>query len=136
MSWLDSQMALLTASTTLVELALNWLLQSTLLISAGLLAGRLLERRGSAAQSAVYRTTLAAVLLCPIASVALWLGGVSGWSVALPQPWTLEVATIESTPAPPAVPERSEPVPARFVEPVTAARQVDATTESDQLTIQ
>ncbi len=133
MSWLHSQMALLTAATTVVELALNWVLQSTLLIALGLLGGRLLQQRGSAVQSAVYRTTLAAVLLCPIASMALWLAGVSGWSVALPEPWTLAVATVEATPNALPAPEPLERLPAQPIDPETPPQQIDTTTEADRL---
>ena len=50
---------------------LTWLVQSSVLLALGLLAGRLLRRSGPAVQSGVYRTTLAAVLICPVASVAL-----------------------------------------------------------------
>ncbi len=132
MSWLHSQMALLTTSTTVVELALNWLLQSTLLIGLGLLGGRLLQRRGSAVQSVVYRTTLAAVLLCPIASTGLWLAGVSGWSVALPEPWTVAAVTVDATPTAPPTPRQLEPL-----ETLEANRVViGGTTETDSLSTQ
>lgn len=136
MSWLHSQMALLSVSTTIVELALNWLLQSTLLSGLGLLGGRLLQRRGSAVQSVVYRTTLAAVLLCPIASAGLWLAGVSGWSVALPEPWTVAAVTVDATPTAPPTPRQLEPLETleanRFVPPPL----IDATTETDSLSTQ
>ena len=35
---------------------LTWLVQSTVLLTVGLLAGRLLRRRGPAVQSTLYRT--------------------------------------------------------------------------------
>ncbi len=76
MNWLDTQMALLDVATGAVEIAVNWLLQSTLLIAAGLTIGRLLRMRGSAVQSVVYRTTLAAVLICPLATWGLSLAEV------------------------------------------------------------
>ena len=92
MNWLEAQMVLFDVATGAVEFAVNWLLQSTLLIAAGLTIGRWLRRRGSAAQSVVYRTTLAAVLVCPIASWSLSLAGVSGWSVQLPDGWSYQPA--------------------------------------------
>ena len=62
--------------------AVHWLLQSTLLLGVGLVLGRLLQSRGSAVQSAVYRTTLVAVLLCPFATWSLSQAGLSDWSLA------------------------------------------------------
>jgi beta-lactamase regulating signal transducer with metallopeptidase domain/protocatechuate 3,4-dioxygenase beta subunit len=67
-------------------LVLTWLVQSTALLVAGLLAGFLLRRRGPAVQSALYRTTLAAVILCPIASVSMAAMGFSGLLIRLPVP--------------------------------------------------
>ncbi len=88
MNWLDTQMAVLDAATGAVGFAINWLLQSTMLIAAGLTIGRLLRTRGSAVQSVVLRTTLAAVLVCPLATQGLSLAGVSGWSVKMPRAWS------------------------------------------------
>ena len=90
MHWLHTQMALLDSARAVVSFAANWLLQSTLLIAAGLAVARWLGRRGSALQSAIYRTTLAAVIVCPLATALLARGGVSGWSVELPVAWTYE----------------------------------------------
>jgi len=78
------QVQLLTMCGSIVAFGLNWFLQSTILISAGLFAGWLLRARGSAFQSAVYRTTLLAVLLAPIASLSMDLLGLEGWSLKLP----------------------------------------------------
>jgi beta-lactamase regulating signal transducer with metallopeptidase domain len=50
---------------------LTWLIQSSALLAAGLLAGRLLKWRGPAVQSVLYRTTLVAVFVCPIASMTI-----------------------------------------------------------------
>ncbi len=83
MNSLILQMAILSAAAGAVEFAVNWLVQSTLLIVGGLLLARSLQRQGAAAQSLIYRTTLAAVLLCPIATWGLGRMGVSGWSLAL-----------------------------------------------------
>jgi hypothetical protein len=88
MNWLATQMAVLDTATGAVEFAVNWLLQSTLLIAIGLIIGRLLRQRGSAVQSVVYRTTLAAALICPLATWGLSQAGVSGWSVQVPKGWS------------------------------------------------
>src|SRR6478752_2934149 len=60
-----------TVTTTLAGFGLTWLVQSSILLILGLAAGRLLKRSGPAVQSAVYRTTFAAVLVCPAASAVL-----------------------------------------------------------------
>ncbi|WP_145112616.1 carboxypeptidase regulatory-like domain-containing protein [Botrimarina mediterranea] len=92
------------------ELVVNWLLQSTLLLTAGLALGHALRRRGSAVQSAVYRTTLVAVIACPMATWGLSLAGVSGWSVELPalmaqaEPTTPEAEPVATPPQEPTAP--------------------------------
>ena len=68
-----------------MQLAAVVLMQSTVLIGLGLAAGRLLRGKGAALQSAVYRTTLAAVVLCPAASLLLDRAGVEGFAVVLPK---------------------------------------------------
>ncbi len=70
-------------SSAPAEFLLTWLLQSTALLAIGLLIGRSSRRWGPAVQSTVYRTTLGAVLLCPIASIALAAMGFSGFSLRL-----------------------------------------------------
>lgn len=90
MSSLHLQMTVLDVAATIAGFAANWLLQSTLLIASGLAIAWLLRHRGSAVQSLVYRTTLAAVLLCPLATGLLSLGGVSGWSLEMPVAWTYD----------------------------------------------
>ena len=67
-------------------LVLTWLIQSTVLLAAGLLAGRLLRKRGPAVQSALYRATLGAVILCPVASVSMAAMGFGGLLIRLPVP--------------------------------------------------
>src|SRR6516162_9006276 len=62
----------------------TWVIQSTVLLAAGLLAGRLLRRCGPAVQSTLYRTTLAAVVLCPVASMAMAAMGFSGVMIHWP----------------------------------------------------
>ncbi len=79
------------------ELALTCVIQSTALLVVGLLAGRLLRRSGPAVQSAVYRTTLAAVLLCPCASMLLAAMGCGGLILRLPTRVVADTAT-ESLP--------------------------------------
>ncbi len=76
--------AIMAGSSAPADIMLNWLLQSTALLAIGLLIGRLSRRWGPAVQSAVYRTTLGAVLLCPIASIALTAMGLSGVVLRLP----------------------------------------------------
>jgi beta-lactamase regulating signal transducer with metallopeptidase domain/protocatechuate 3,4-dioxygenase beta subunit len=75
---------LVTGPLSPANFALTWLLQSTVLLAFGLIAGRLLKRSGPAVQSAWYRTTLAAVLLCPSASMLLTTMGFTGLMVHLP----------------------------------------------------
>ena len=65
---------------------LTWLVQSSVLLALGLVAGRYLRRSGPAVQSGVYRTTLAAVLVCPFASARLGAAGFDGLSLRLPSP--------------------------------------------------
>ena len=72
---------LLDGAARVTGLGLSWLVQSSLLLSVGLSVGWLLRRRGPAAQSVVYRTTLVAVLVCPLATWTLGRTGVSGWYV-------------------------------------------------------
>jgi hypothetical protein len=57
------------------EVAANVLLQTTLILAAGLCAGRLSRSCGAAVQSLVYRTTLVAVLLCPLLALGLTVAG-------------------------------------------------------------
>ena len=57
---------LLESTASATALAGHWFLQSTLVIAAGLAAARLLRKRGPALESAIYRTTLVAAILCPL----------------------------------------------------------------------
>ena len=75
---------IMAGSSAPAESLLTWLVQSTALLAIGLLVGRSSRRWGPAVQSAVYRTTLGAVLLCPIASIALAAMGFSGLVLRLP----------------------------------------------------
>src|SRR5882757_854446 len=94
MSWVDMATILLDVGRTAMGLAVNWLIQSTLLIAGGLTVGYLLRRRGSAVQSAVYRTTLVAALVCPLATWGLSLFGVSGWSLQMPTAYSAVPAIV------------------------------------------
>jgi beta-lactamase regulating signal transducer with metallopeptidase domain len=69
---------LLEATAQVATFGLNWLVQSSLLLALGLLIGWHVRHLGSAIQSAVYRTTLVAVLACPLIAWALAAGGVPG----------------------------------------------------------
>ncbi len=69
------------ASTGLV---LTWPIQSTVLLAAGLLAGRITRKQGPAVQSALYRATLVAVILCPVASMTMAAMGFDGLLIRLP----------------------------------------------------
>ena len=108
-----SSLANLFAVTAVTEFALNWLVQSTLLIAAGLFLARMLQAKGSATQSLICRTTLVAVLVCPLATWTLSQLGASGWSIRLPNypnQSIQELADAEITPdldssAPPAAAE-------------------------------
>ena len=100
-------------ATFCAEFGLTWFCQSGALLAIGLSAGRLLRSRGPAVQSAIYRTTLGAVLVCPVGSALLAALGVDGVTLHLP------VASLTSPPAglPPA---RSPVVPAPQVAPVAS----------------
>ena len=113
-SLVRAQMMLLDIASAVASFAANWLVQSTLLIAAGLAIGRLLHARGSALQSAVYRTTLAAALACPLATSLLALGGVSGWSLEMPAAWTFEQVE-------PAADDNADVAEAADLRPVPAA---------------
>ena len=60
-----------------VEFGLTWWLQSAILLLIGLLAAGWLRRRGPAAESMIYRVTLVAVLVSPLATPLLLLSGIS-----------------------------------------------------------
>src|SRR4051794_16599170 len=95
MNYLELLTILLDVSRLITGLAVNWLIQSTLLIACGLAVGYLLRQRGSAVQSAIYRTTFVAVLVCPLATGALSLLGVSGWSLQMPVAYSVATSQME-----------------------------------------
>ena len=88
MNWLNLQMSALDTATTGISFAANWMLQSSVLISVGLAMGWLLRKQGAAVQSVVFRTTMLAALVCPLATIGLSLTGASGWSVSMPSAWS------------------------------------------------
>src|SRR6185295_5867362 len=106
MSWVDMATILLDVGRTAMGLAVNWLIQSTLLIAGGLAVGYLLRHRGSAVQSAVYRTTLVAALVCPLATWGLALLGVSGWSLQMPTAYSAGPTIVPSV-----ITEKSDSAP-------------------------
>ncbi len=111
---------LTTGSWNAAGLILTWLIQSTALLALGLLAGRLLRRRGPAVQSAVYRTTLVAVIFCPVASMSMAAMGFNGLLIQLPAPIATDVAAIANEPSMPAPPPSlgvSESTPRRAADP-------------------
>ena len=122
-------------SMAVAELALTCVIQSTALLVVGLLAGRLSRRPGPAVQSAVYRTTLASVLLCPCASMLLAAMGCGGMVLPLPSQLPTDGVT-ESPVAPNSTPAsaldtRSGPSPTQIRdelrEPIAAATTVHYT---------
>ncbi|QDT73300.1 M56 family metallopeptidase [Lacipirellula limnantheis] len=94
MPWPSAE-TLLDLLRTIASAAANWWIQSTLLIAAGLVVGTMCRKRGSAVQSVVYRTALAAVLAAPLVTWGLHGVGFSGWSIEMPAAWSLaETSTI------------------------------------------
>ena len=89
-------------------LALTWLIQSTVLLALGLLAGRLLRRRGPAVQSALYRTTLGAVILCPAASVFMAAMGINGLLFRMPASPYVDRNVLANQPAGPQIPPATD----------------------------
>ncbi|NQT15879.1 MAG: PD40 domain-containing protein, partial [Planctomycetes bacterium] len=85
MFWEHVPASIVGLSTDAVQFAGGLLLQSTLLIGLGLLVARSVRAKGAALESAVYRTTLVAVVLCPAVSLLLAAAGVEGLALTLPQ---------------------------------------------------
>jgi hypothetical protein len=84
--------------TAVTEPALTFVIQSTMLLGLGLLAGRVLKRSGAAVQSVVYRTTLVAVLLCPCASMLLAATGCDGLILRMVSVVAIETLAESSAP--------------------------------------
>tara|TARA_R110002095_G_scaffold188226_2_gene165526 strand:+ start:29425 stop:31404 length:1980 start_codon:yes stop_codon:yes gene_type:complete len=83
----------------IADFAVHVLLQSTVLITIGLLAVRLYGRHKPAVQSVILRVTLIAVLFCPLASLTLSNIGVTGYAL-LPAWETQQLAQSDSTTIP------------------------------------
>jgi peroxiredoxin/5-hydroxyisourate hydrolase-like protein (transthyretin family) len=81
-AFVDADLAELGRSA--LQLGLSALIQSTLLIVAGLLGARALRRRGPALQSAIYRATLASVALTMLLSICSPGSFTPLWRIALP----------------------------------------------------
>ena len=64
-----------------MDLGMTWLVQSTLVLAAGLVVARLVRVRGPALESAVLRATLLAVLVSPLVSALLGVVGVNGLGI-------------------------------------------------------
>jgi Tol biopolymer transport system component/beta-lactamase regulating signal transducer with metallopeptidase domain len=95
----------------LAPLGALWLVQSTLLVGAGLLIAQGCRRYGPALESVVLRATLLAALLCPVLSLFLGRFGIEGRRLTLPGVDTIapvaEVPAVAGTMNPsPAVPFR------------------------------
>ncbi len=67
----------------LIGLAIDFSVQSTLLIAVGLILAWLVGRSGAAVQSTVYRATLVSVIACSTLTVGLELIGVQGLNLDL-----------------------------------------------------
>ncbi len=89
------------SSWNVAELILTGLIQSTVLLAVGLFAGRLVRSRGPAIQSALYRTTLTAVVLCPVASMVMAAMGFNGLMLQLPAPVVSAETVIANVPSDP-----------------------------------
>ncbi|AMV37673.1 M56 family metallopeptidase [Planctomyces sp. SH-PL62] len=79
-----SDAILLDAVRAATGFGLTWLAQSSALLLLGLAAGRWARSRGPALQSAVYRATLAAVLLGPAVSITFSAMGFEGLALRWP----------------------------------------------------
>ncbi len=115
--------ACLELARVIADLAIVWLVQSTLLITAGLALAWVLSRWGAAAQSIVYRATLAAILLCPFFSWFLTTAGFTGYSLAIPSAWSAPAPGAAELSAPPAVRAPSEPATSPSLPSSTAMGQ-------------
>src|SRR5262249_52823398 len=113
-----------------IDAALTWLIKSTVLLTVGLLAGRFLKGRGPAVQSALYRTILVAVLVCPIASMAIAAMGFTGLVIRVPSMATddrIEIADRGRERIGPVAQNDSAAIPATFDRTAIAPSAVEAT---------
>src|SRR5438552_6061201 len=68
----------------LLQVGIGLVLQSTVVLLAGLLAGRRLRRRGPAAAALVYRATVLAAILGALLALAIGGRFQPRWAIALP----------------------------------------------------
>ncbi len=111
MSWANFPDWFVGVSFGLVELGVCLLVQTTVLIPLGLIAGRLARGKGAALQSAIYRTTLAAAMFCPVATLVLGALGVENFGLRLGA----------MAPSPQEVPAAEPSDQSQFAEPVFSA---------------
>ena len=116
---------LASVATALGGYGLTWLVQSSALLGLGMLVGSLLKRFGPAVQSGVYRTTLGAVLICPVASALLAGAGFEGLTLRLSSP-----RAVEAAPVPIAI---AEPPPGQDLAIVSGRSPVSIPTTTQQV---
>lgn len=122
-SWMEWAAPLVEGCRNVLQAGIGVLIQSTLLLALGLLAGKLLQRRGPVLQSLVYRMTLGAVVASMLLSVLLAGSFHLLWSVSLPPApgSSVSLATSSTAPAAEAVPQRPVP-PVHGTAPAATAR--------------
>jgi beta-lactamase regulating signal transducer with metallopeptidase domain/protocatechuate 3,4-dioxygenase beta subunit len=99
---LPFSLRLLEFSAATTAAATSWFLQSTVIIAVALVAARLVAHRGPALRSAIYRATLVAVLVSPLAT---WLISSLGLTAAISWLPTFHLAVVQAAPLPAAAPE-------------------------------
>ncbi len=101
-----------TGLQTVSVFALELLVQTTVLLAAGLTVSFLVKRWGTVLQTVVLRLTLAAVLAIPVFGIARHTAGLDGLSVPVPVPsLTLPARTYEANTG--MFPGQRDPVPQR-----------------------
>jgi beta-lactamase regulating signal transducer with metallopeptidase domain/uncharacterized GH25 family protein len=114
------EIRLLEIAAGATNVMIHWLVQSTVVIAVGLLAGRILRSRGAAVQSAVYRTTLVVAIACPLVTRLLSAAGLSFGTLSLP---AIQVASVEEMPIETA--DMPNPMEPRIVSPNFTAAAPD-----------
>ena len=92
MPTMSLEIRLLEIAAGATNVMVHWLVQSAVVITVGLLAGRMLRSRGAAVQSAVYRTTLVVAIASPLVTWLLSAAGLSFGTLSLP---AIQVASVE-----------------------------------------
>jgi len=75
---------LLNISNNAVMLGANFMVQSTIILIAGLCTAYVMNYRGAAVQSLIFRTFLMAVFLCPLLSIFIYSTGFSRLTLNVP----------------------------------------------------